>query len=439
MLFSFKKFIAANQLFQNSDKILLTVSGGIDSMVMLDLFIKANYKIAVAHCNFGLRGNESDNDEKLVFDTCIENNIEFFTSQFNTKLFAEENKISIQMAARQLRYDWFNQIALENNCSFIATAHHQNDVAETMLINITRGTGISGLHGILPKNKNIIRPLLFTNKQEIITYAQENKIVFKEDSSNKKDDYWRNKIRHLVIPKLEELNANAVNNFYLLSQKISADEILLNEKINELKNKLVTTQKNLIYIDLKIMSHLAVSSLLFNILSEYNFNETVVLQMLTNHENNSGIIFESDTHEALIDRKFIIIKERKIEVINHTLEAEKNAQEIDTPMGKIKMETLSEIPTVFSKKCLYLDKDKTGDKFVLQTWQHGDRFKPLGMNGSKLVSDYLIDKKINLFEKQKCLVLLSKKTTEIVAVIPYQISNDYKLANDTKNILKISW
>jgi len=250
MLISFKKFIETNQLIQNSDKILLTISGGIDSMVMLDLFIKTNSKIAVAHCNFGLRSNESDEDEKLVFDTCQKNNIEYFTIKFNTKSFAEENKISIQMAARQLRYDWFNKIAFENNFQFIATAHHQNDVAETMLINITRGTGISGLHGILPKNNNIIRPLLFTNKVEITIYANENNIEFREDSSNKKDDYWRNKIRHLVIPKLEELNANAVNNFYLLSKKINADEILLDERIHELKSQYVKTYNNLVYINL---------------------------------------------------------------------------------------------------------------------------------------------------------------------------------------------
>lgn len=437
MLLSFKKFIATNQLFQQSDKILLTISGGIDSMVMLDLFVKANIKIAVAHCNFGLRSNESDGDEKLVSDTCQKNNIEFFTIKFNTKPFAEENKISIQMAARQLRYDWFNKIALENNCTFIATAHHQNDVAETLLINMTRGTGISGLHGISVKKNNIIRPLLFTNKTEIMAYSNENKIAFREDSSNKKDDYWRNKIRHLVIPKLEELNTNVVNNFYLLSKKISADEILLNEKINELKNKFVSIHKNLVYIDLRIMSHLAVTSLLFNILSEFNFNETAILNIIENHENNSGIIFQNETHEALIDRKFIIVRERKVEVVNHTLHIGKKSISVETPIGKIGFETLSEMPTVFSKKCLYLNKEKTGNDFILQTWQQGDRFKPLGMNGSKLVSDYLIDKKINLFEKEKCMVLLSKKTNEITAVIPYQISNDFKLENDAKSVLKI--
>ena len=439
MLISFKKFIESNQLFQNSDKVLLTISGGIDSMVMLDLFIKSNTKIAVAHCNFGLRSNESDGDEKLVFNTCQKNNIEYFAIKFNTKSFAEENKISIQMAARQLRYDWFNKIALENNCQFIATAHHQNDVAETMLINITRGTGMSGLHGILPKKNNIIRPLLFTNKAEITHYANENNIDFREDSSNKKDDYWRNKIRHLVIPKLEELNTNAVNNFYLLSKKISADEILLNERINELKSQFVKTSNNLVYINLEIMQHAAVTSLLFKILSEYNLNETAILNIIENHQNNSGIIFESETHEALIDREFIIIRERKTEEFHQTLLIENTIQKMNTPMGEISFETMNEKPSIFSKDFLYLNIEKTGNEFIIQTWQQGDRFKPLGMNGNKLVSDYLIDKKINVFEKQKCMVLVSKKTNEIVALIPYQISNDYKLRNDSKSVLKISF
>ena len=439
MLISFKKFIESNQLFQNSDKVLLTISGGIDSMVMLDLFIKSNTKIAVAHCNFGLRSNESDGDEKLVFNTCQKNNIEYFAIKFNTKSFAEENKISIQMAARQLRYDWFNKIALENNCQFIATAHHQNDVAETMLINITRGTGMSGLHGILPKKNNIIRPLLFSNKAEITHYANEHNIDFREDSSNKKDDYWRNKIRHLVIPKLEELNTNAVNNFYLLSKKISADEILLNERINELKSQFVNTSNNLVYINLEIMQHAAVTSLLFKILSEYNLNETAILNIIENHQNNSGIIFESETHEALIDREFIIIRERKTEEFHQTLLIDNTIQKMNTPMGEISFETMNEKPSIFSKDFLYLNIEKTGNEFIIQTWQQGDRFKPLGMNGNKLVSDYLIDKKINVFEKQKCMVLVSKKTNEIVALIPYQISNDYKLRNDSKSVLKISF
>jgi tRNA(Ile)-lysidine synthase len=439
MLISFKKFIESNQLFQNSDKVLLTISGGIDSMVMLDLFIKSNTKIAVAHCNFGLRSNESDGDEKLVFNTCQKNNIEYFTIKFNTKSFAEENKISIQMAARQLRYDWFNKIALENNCQFIATAHHQNDVAETMLINITRGTGMSGLHGILPKKNNIIRPLLFSNKAEITHYANEHNIDFREDSSNKKDNYWRNKIRHLVIPKLEELNTNAVNNFYLLSKKISTDEILLNERINELKSQFVKTSNNLVYINLEIMQHAAVTSLLFSILSEYNLNETAILNMIENHQNNSGIIFESETHEALIDREFIIIRERKTEEFHQTLLIDNTIQKMNTPMGEISFETMNEKPSIFSKDFLYLNIEKTGNEFIIQTWQQGDRFKPLGMNGNKLVSDYLIDQKINVFEKQKCMVLVSKKTNEIVALIPYQISNDYKLRNDSKSVLKISF
>jgi tRNA(Ile)-lysidine synthase len=168
-------------------------------------------------------------------------------------------------------------------------------------------------------------------------------------------------------------------------------------------------------------------------------NETAILNMIENHEKNSGIIFESETHEVLIDREFIIIRERKVEEFHQTLLIENTIQKMNTPMGEISFETLDEKPSVFSKDFLCLNKEKTGNEFIIQTWQQGDRFKPLGMNGNKLVSDYLIDKKINMFEKQKCMVLLSKKTNEIVAVIPYQISNDYKLENDSKSVLKISF
>jgi tRNA(Ile)-lysidine synthase len=183
----------------------------------------------------------------------------------------------------------------------------------------------------------------------------------------------------------------------------------------------------------------AVTSLLFKILSEYNINESAVLNIIENYENNSGIIFESDTHEVLIDRAFIIVRERKVEEFQQTLLIENTIIKIKTPIGEINFETLNEKPGIFSKNSLYINKDKAGAEFIIQTWQHGDRFIPLGMNGSKLISDYLIDKKINVFDKQKCTVLTSKKNNEIVAVLPYQINNDYKLENDSKNILKISF
>lgn len=437
MIEAFQNFIKNEKLITENKTVLLTISGGVDSMVMLHLFIKSDYQFAVAHCNFGLRGIESDGDEALVKQICTENNITFYTNKFVTTKYAIENKLSTQMAARELRYNWFDQLCKENNFQLIATAHHQNDVAETMLINITRGTGISGLHGILPKKNNIIRPLLFANRNQIENYANAQKIPFREDSSNKKTDYWRNKIRLEVMPKLASLNEKVIGNFYELSNRIKIDEQLLQEKLNDLKKIYIKNQKGLLYIDLKIKQHYASKTFLFYVLNELGFTENDVIQLCENPNISTGAIFDSKTHQLLVDRKHLVIKEREVEIINQTIEIGKTTVEVQTNLGTIHFETLSEYPKVFAKNCLYLDKDKTGNEFILHTWQQGDRFKPLGMQGTKLVSDYLIDKKINQFEKEKCLVLTSKTINQIAAVIPYQISNDFRINEDTKSILKI--
>jgi tRNA(Ile)-lysidine synthase len=438
MIEAFQNFVKKEKLITDNETVLLTVSGGIDSMVMLHLFIKSDYQFAVAHCNFGLRGIESDGDEALVKQICTDNNITFFTNKFDTLKYATENKLSTQMAARELRYNWFNQLCDENNFQLIVTAHHQNDVAETMLINITRGTGISGLHGILPKKNNIIRPLLFTNRNQIEAFAAAENINFREDSSNKKTDYWRNNIRLEVIPKLASLNEQVIDNFYELSNRIKIDEKLLQEKLNDLKKAYVKNQKGLLYIDIKVKQHYASKTILFNVLNEFGFTENEVIQLAENSHISIGAIFDSKTHQLLVDRKYFVIKEREVEVINQTIEIGKTTIQFQSNLGMIHFETLSEYPKVFEKNCLYLDKDKTQSKFILHNWQQGDRFKPLGMQGNKLVSDYLIDKKINQFEKEKCLVLISKNSSQIAAVIPYQISNDFKINEGTKWILKIS-
>lgn len=437
MIEAFQNFIKNEKLITENEKVLLTISGGVDSMVMLHLFIKSGYHFAAAHCNFGLRGPESDGDEALVKQICTENNITFYTNKFDTTKYAFENKLSTQMAARELRYNWFDKLCKENNFQLIATAHHQNDVAETMLINITRGTGISGLHGILPKKNNIIRPLLFANRNQIEAYANAENIPFREDSSNKKTEYWRNKIRLEVIPKLASLNEKVIDNFYELSNRIKIDEQLLQEKLNDLKKVYVKNQKGLLYIDLKIKQHYASKTFLFYVLNEFGFTENDAIQLCENPNISTGAIFDSKTHQFLVDRKHLVIKEREVEIINQTIEIGKTTVEVQTNLGTIHFETLSEYPKVFAKNCLYLDKDKTGNEFILHTWQQGDRFKPLGMQGTKLVSDYLIDKKINQFEKEKCLVLTSKTINQIAAVIPYQISNDFRINEDTKSILKI--
>lgn len=438
MIEGFQNFIKKESLIPNNESILLTISGGIDSMAMLHLFIKSSYTFAVAHCNFGLRGDESDGDEAFVKQFCSEKNILFFTKKFDTLTYASQNKVSIQMAARELRYLWFKQLCDENNLQLIATAHHQNDVAETMLINITRGTGISGLHGILPKKNNIIRPLLFANRNQIKAFASNENIQYREDSSNKKTDYWRNKIRLEVIPKLASLNEHVIDNFYELSNRVRMDEQLLQEKLNDLRKVYIKNQKGLLYIDNKIKQHYAAKNLLFSFLSPFGFTFNDILQIADNQLVAIGAIFNTTSHQLLVDRKYFVIKKREVAVMSQTIEIGETTCDIDTNLGQINFETLNMRPQIFEQNYLYLDKEKTGNEFILHTWQQGDRFKPLGLQGTKLVSDYLIDKKINQFEKEKCLVLTSKINHKIAAIIPYQISHDFRITENTKSILKIN-
>lgn len=231
MLTAFQNHIKDNQLFEPTDKILLAVSGGKDSMAMLHLFVAAKFNIGVAHCNFQLRAKAADEDEDFVKQTCQQLNIPFHSIRFDTADYAEKHKISTQMAARELRYNWFEEIKTTDHYHSIATAHHQNDVAETMLINLTKGSGLSGLHGIKAKNNHIIRPLLCFTSDEIQQYISTHQISYREDQSNASVKYVRNKIRHEVLPKLAEINPNIIETLNKAATHFSATENILNQKI----------------------------------------------------------------------------------------------------------------------------------------------------------------------------------------------------------------
>jgi tRNA(Ile)-lysidine synthase len=233
MLQKFKTYYRSNQLFEQSDKILLAVSGGKDSMAMLHFFKASNLNFGVAHCNFNLRGRESDADEQLVKTVCEKHQIPFFATHFNTTAYAEQNGISIQMAARDLRYNWFEELSAKNGYDFIATAHHKNDVAETMLINLSKGTGLAGLHGIIKKSGKIIRPLLGFTREEIEVFIQENNVEFRDDQSNFNNKYTRNGIRLDVIPLLEKINPNVIESLNQTANYLSDVELILAEKIEE--------------------------------------------------------------------------------------------------------------------------------------------------------------------------------------------------------------
>jgi tRNA(Ile)-lysidine synthase len=285
----FQQFIEKHELCISQEKILLAISGGIDSMTMLHLFLKSGYFVAIAHCNFQLRGQESDGDQNFVEEFAAENKLERFTIKFDTANYAKANKLSVQMAARELRYNWFSKIANENNFSKIAVAHNLNDVAETFFINLTRSTGIRGLAGIKPIQGKIIRPLLFASRNKIVEFARQEKIKFREDSSNADSKYLRNAIRHNIIPAFEDLNPSFLDSMYHTTQIVEEISSTYFELIQELKNKILIRRGDLYFIEIENLKELNVSPVkLYDILLEFGFNYENAVRILQNIDSQSG-------------------------------------------------------------------------------------------------------------------------------------------------------
>ncbi len=435
MLTEFQNHIKDNQLFQPTDKILLAVSGGKDSMAMLHLSVAAKFNIGVAHCNFQLRDKAADEDELFVQQTCQQLNIPFHSIRFDTAEYAEKHKISTQMAARELRYNWFEEIKTTHHYHFIATAHHQNDVAETMLINLTKGTGLSGLHGIKAKNNHIIRPLLCFTSDEIQQYIKNNNIVFREDQSNASVKYVRNKIRHEVLPKLAEINPNIIETLNKAATHFSATENILNQKIEEEKKHCVTTENELVKINIEHLQQLhPLATYLYYFLSPYHFNFDDCEQIALSLNGNSGKQFFSTTHQLIKDRDFLLLTpktEKQPEpIIIHTI------NDFSKSPINIKFELIENKNITFktAKNIAYLNADKIDFPLRFRKWKEGDNFTPFGMKGKKKLSDYFIDEKFSLPKKETTWLLTDKKDN-IIWVVNSRTDNDFKVNSTTKTIL----
>ena len=442
MIKKFEKYYQNQHLFAKTDNILLTVSGGRDSVAMVYLFKAAKLNFGIAHCNFKLRGKEADKDEKFVKEVAEKIKVPFYTISFNTKEFANEHKISTQMAARELRYHWFEEIRTQNNFDYIATAHHKNDVAETLLINLTKGTGLSGLHGILAKNGNIVRPLLCFNRTEINDFVKSNKIKFREDKSNEETKYVRNKIRHNIIPELEKINPSFIETIFNETQQFAELEQLLETKINEDRKKCFSVKDENIEIDIpKLLKLKPLKTYLFYFLKPFGFNADDVIDVMNSLDKQSGKKFLSKSHQ--------IIKDRKKLLISILINTEKKEFEVNTLKGfsslpiKLAAKIISKENLKFIKKDLpdgkagknyaYLDAEKIHFPLMLRKWQHGDKFKPFGMKGVKKLSDFFVDEKFSLIEKENVWLLTSNN--KIVWVVGYRINDDFKLIEKTKQVL----
>jgi tRNA(Ile)-lysidine synthase len=432
----FLKYLSTKKLCSDKDKILLAVSGGIDSMVMIHLFQACKFDISVAHANFQLRGGESDGDEQFVKDYCMLHSIQFFTRRFNTIEYAAKNSLSTQMAARELRYGWFDELIRVNHFNFVATAHHLNDSIETSLLSFVRGSSVEGLDGIAAKNGNIIRPLLFATRIQIATYAQQNKIAWREDSSNASDDYQRNFIRHKVVPLLKELNPSLENSFQDASEKIAGANELSALGIERWKEKFEQKSSNQILFSKKGLDNFQnPAGLLWNLIKHLGFNLDQCSQVVSALHGQSGKHFSSPDYELTIDREHLIISTREsvdleVPIDRHEHEAHRGNQVLKIEeSGKAE---ISKDPFIAN-----LDASKVKFPLVWRKWRAGDSFHPLGMNHKKKLSDFFIDQKISVADKEKITVLESDG--DIVWVIGHRVDDRFKIsATSTESMLRIS-
>lgn len=436
MLSQFLHNIKVQQLFGKTDKLLVAVSGGKDSMVLLDLLQQGNFHVGVAHVNFKLRGKASDGDEDFVRDYCEQRSILFFTTTFDTKKYAKGNNISTQMAARELRYAWFEEIISDNKFDYLLTAHHANDTVETALLNFTRGTGVTGLIGILGKKKWLVRPLLNITRHEIDVYAAEQRIRWREDSSNASTDYARNKIRHEVIPKLKTLNPNLEGTFQRSVIRLAAAEFAWNNLIESIKKEIWLEEKNVIKINAEsLKKHPHILAIIEVLLKPYGFTWQQAEDALSAEVSAS---FITETHTLFIDRiNWFLVTNDSLETVNILVNdiSEKaliNGMELSFEI----VESFPEKQALQNPELAFLAYEKLQFPLAIRTWQQGDRFQPFGMKGSKLVSDYFIDLKLPIHEKKQQLILADNQ--HIAWIIGKRTSQYFAVDTATKKILKIS-
>ena len=430
----FQNHINANLSFLKEKRLLLAVSGGIDSMVLLYLCHQLNIDIRVAHCNFQLRGDESDKDEDFVKSQTDKLQIPIFIKKFDTKSYAEKEKSSIQIVARNLRYEWFNTLLINNDYDYILTAHHLDDSLETFLINFTRGSGLDGLTGIPQQNGSIVRPLLPFSRTEIEIFAKENNVEWREDSSNTSDNYLRNKLRHDVIPMLKKINPSLLHSFENTISNLKQAQSLVDDASRIIYRKVVTDinfQKRINLTELIQLPNY--HAYLYQWLEPLGFSDWDSINDLATAQ--SGKQIHSQNHTLLKDRNELIVfpKQEYEKTILFLIEKEQN--EIKFPL-KITFCNVDDI-SLEATNCIFVDEDKLRFPLEIRKWQEGDFFYPLGMNGKKKLSKFFKDEKFSLLDKSNTWLLCSEN--QIVWVIEKRQDERFKVTEETTKILKINY
>lgn len=434
----FEAFVREQKLFDKNDRILVALSGGVDSVVLATLMLRSGYAFSVAHCNFHLRGEESNRDERFVRSWAEKNKIKLFVSEFDTYAYMQQKGISLEMAARELRYSMFENLMLSQGFSLLATAHHADDSAETFFINLLRGTGIAGLHGILPKHDNIVRPLLFATRKDIFDFAKANNIPFVEDSTNEETQFLRNKIRHRLFPLLKDLCPNFDTVIKKDIDRLRETEIVFRSVIERLRADIIEKESNICKINIDRLKKLhPIRILLYELLSEYGFNETDSNNVLASLDKESGKQFFSKTHRLLKDRNYLFITPLNADRHRERYLLNESQNMVNEPIHLV-LETLEDLTFVNISKdrnIAMFDKDMLQFPLVLRHWKQGDAFVPFGMRKSKKLSDFFTSEKYSLIEKQQQWLLCSGN--DIIWIVGRRTDNRYRISEETKTILKI--
>lgn len=414
-------FIEDKRLFSQSDKILVALSGGADSVALLLILQQLGYHVVAAHCNFHLRGEESMRDESFVRDLCKQLNVPFLKTDFQTEDYAKLNNISIEMAARDLRYNWFSELIEKGEGNVIAIGHHKNDNVETLLLNLIRGTGLRGLTAIQPKNEALRRPLLCVSREDIVSFLAQEKQNYVTDSTNLEDEFARNKIRLNILPQMQEINNACINNMDRTIQHLNETHLIYKEAIEEAKARVV--DRGDININ-KLLQEVSPQTILFELLNPIGFNSSQVSDIFNTLTQGERKVFYSNTHTIVKSRDTLILSRlvEQEDIVNSTPTLEIEIVE-NTPSFKI-------TPNL---RVAYVDADKVDiNKLNLKKWEDGDYFIPFGMKGRKKISDYFIDEKYTENEKKNQWLLTYKG--DIIWVVNKRSDNRFRISKETTRI-----
>ncbi len=430
---NFVHFINQHQLFPAQGRVLAAVSGGRDSVLMVRLLKAAGYPFGIAHCNFQLRGGEAEADELFCRELAGQLSVPFHCMKFDTLVYAANRKVSVQMAARELRYQWFEQVRQQHNYDVIALAQHQNDTIETILLNLVRGTGIAGLHGIQPLNGYKVRPMLFLTRQEIDHWVTLNRLPYREDSSNASGKYARNKLRLEVVPRLKEINPGLEKTFERNLVHFNELEALLRRQAAEAKAKIFTYDGDTISLSIPAIRQLPVQRLLlYELLKEYGYNETTIDDLTAALTKHSGRLFESATHRLVVDRERLLLT-RKLPATTDEVAVNRHDDSVVFNRHRLILShaNLSNISN--SRAVAMVDARLLHYPLTLRNWREGDYFYPLGMNVRKKLSDFFINQKVPLTQK-RFIPLLVNGNGEIIWVAGYRLDNRYKVSTQTEKV-----